>query len=241
MQPISLYSGLAVQGVLEREVLPAFHANHDAAVTTTFEPTKVLSALIDAGARPNLILGVADTLRQLADSGVLAQSSLTPLVRSGIGVAVAPGQPTPKIGTVAHLTAAIRSARSVAYSRTGASGAHFAGLLDRLGIAEEVNARACILEKGFTAEALLDGRADLAVQQVIELAAVPGVTIVGPLPAGAQHYVELWVGAATSAPPAALQLLQFLSSPTALRAYSESGLEVIRDADHPSTAEQEQS
>lgn len=241
MQPISLFCGLAVQGVLEREVLPAFHAGHDAAVATTFEPTKVLSALIDAGARPDLILGVADTLCQLAETGVLAQGSLTPLVRSGIGVAVAPGQPAPEIGTVADLTSAIRSARSVAYSRTGASGAHFAELLDRLGIAEEVNARACILEKGFTAEALLDGRADLAVQQVIELAAVPGVNIVGPLPPGTQHYVELWVGAATSAPPAALQLLRFLSSPTALRAYAEAGLEVVRDADRPATTGQEQS
>lgn len=235
-QPISLFSGLAVKGVLERSVLPAFDAAHGVPVTTTFEPTKVLAALIDDGARPDVMLGVADALRHLARAGVLAPSSLIPLVRSGIGVAVLPSQPEPDISTVAKLAAAIRSARSVAYSRTGASGVQFAGLLDRLGIAQEVNRRACILEKGFTAEALLDGRADLAVQQVIELAAVPGVRIVGPLPPGAQHYVELWVAAGACARPAAIQLLRFLSSPAALSAYEDAGLEVAGAVDRSERA-----
>lgn len=230
-KPISLFSGLAVQGVLERSVLPAFAAEHQLAVTATFEPTAVLSKLIEAGARPDLVLGVADALRKLGDTGILAPTSLTPLVRSGIGVAVPPGAPAPEIGTVAQLKETIRSARSVAYSRTGASGAHFAALLDRLGIAEQVNANACVVEKGFTAETLLDGRADLAVQQVIELASVPGVRIVGPLPGDAQQYVELWVGSAVNASAAATRLLRFLVAPESLRVYEEAGLEVTYPGD----------
>lgn len=223
---VSLFSGLAVKDILEDSVLPAFRAENAADVQATFEPTKVLTRLIEDGARPDVLLGVATALDQLAADGVLDAGTIRALVRSGIGVAVPPGAPLPEIGTVEDLVATLRAARSVAYSRTGASGVHFAGLLDRLAIAEEVNARACIVEKGFTAEALLDGRADLAVQQVIELASVPGVQIVGPLPADAQHYVELSVGAAVQASPAALALLRFLTSPQAARAYEAAGLEV---------------
>ena len=223
---VSLFSGLAVKDILKDTVLPAFRAEHDATVAATYEPTKVLGELIADGARPEVMLGVGSALAQLADDGVLARESLSPLVRSGIGVAVPPDAPEPSIGTVDELIAAIRGARSVAYSATGASGAHFAHLLDRFGIAAEVNERATVLAKGFTAEALLDGRADLAVQQVIELASVDGVRIVGPLPADAQHYVELWIGAGTGAGAAAHDLLRFLCSPTAVAAYQAAGLDV---------------
>lgn len=223
---VSLFSGLAVKDILEESVLPAFRAESGVEVEATYEPTKVLSTLIADGARPDVMLGVGSALKQLADDGVLAADAISPLVRSGIGVAVPPAATRPGIATVEELTEVIRRARSVAYSKTGASGTHFAGLLDRLGIAEEVNERACILPKGFTAEALLDGRADLAVQQVIELASVPGVQIVGPLPADAQHYVELSVGAAPGAAEPALALLHFLCSPPATRTYQAAGLEV---------------
>ena len=60
-------------------------------------------------------------------------------------------------------------ARSVAYSRLGASGILFAKLIERLGIASDVNAKAQIIPQGFTAEQLVTGEADLAVQQISEL------------------------------------------------------------------------
>lgn len=224
---VTLYSGLAVKGVLEARVLPAFTVETGIEVQPTYEPTKVLEKLVSEGARPDVFLGVAPTVQQLAAAEVLDEGNLQPLVRSGIGLGVAPGASGPRIGTVEELVDALRSARSVAYSRTGASGIYFAGLLDRLGIADEVNERATTLAGGFTGEALLDGRADLAVQQIIELKAVEGVHVVGPLPDEVQQHVELWAGAATGAPAAAQGLLTFLTSPAAVRAYGEVGLDPV--------------
>lgn len=224
---VTLFSGLAVKGVLEATVLPAFTEETGIEVHPTYEPTKVLERLVSEGARPDVFLGVATAVQQLAAAGVLEKGNLQPLVRSGIGLGVAPGGSGPRIGTVDELVDALRSARSVAYSRTGASGVYFAGLLDRLGIADEVNERATVLAGGFTGEALLDGRADLAVQQVIELKAVEGVHVVGPLPDEVQQHVELWAGAATGALAAAQRLLTFLTSPAAVRAYGEVGLDPV--------------
>ncbi len=84
------------------------------------------------------------------------------------------------------LVATLRAAKSVCYSRIGASGVFFARLIRRLGIEAEVDAKATIIPGGFTAQWVADGKAQLAVQQLSELMMVPGVEIVAPLPDGAQ-------------------------------------------------------
>ncbi len=81
-----------------------------------------------------------------------------------------------------RLRATLLGARSVAYSRIGASGIFFADLIERMGIASEINARATIVPQGFTAERLVTGEADLAVQQISELKLVAGIEVVGPIP-----------------------------------------------------------
>src|SRR6202012_3790035 len=82
----------------------------------------------------------------------------------------------------AALRATLLGARCVAYSRLGASGIFFAQLIERMGIAAEINARAHIIPSGFTAERLVSGEADLAVQQLSELKLVSGIEVVGPIP-----------------------------------------------------------
>ena len=77
------------------------------------------------------------------------------------------------------LKAALLAAKSIAYSRIGASGILFAGLIRQLGIADAVNAKATIIPGGFTGELAARGEVELAVQQVSELMVVPGVDVVG--------------------------------------------------------------
>ncbi len=50
----------------------------------------------------------------------------------------------------AVVRAALRRARSVALSRAGASGVFMTGLLERLGIAEEVNRKATFIASGLS-------------------------------------------------------------------------------------------
>lgn len=76
----------------------------------------------------------------------------------------------------------LERARSVEHSCSGASGVHFAELLLALVIYDEVNSRATIVEGGFTARAGVDGRADMAIEQLSELRFIPKVQIVGPSP-----------------------------------------------------------
>ena len=96
----------------------------------------------------------------------------------------------------------------------------FAELIRRLGIADEVNAKATIIPSGLTAELAARGEVELAVQQVSELMLVPGIDVVGPLPPGAESVTMFSAGVlATSVQAeAALELIAYLRSSGAAQA-----------------------
>jgi molybdate transport system substrate-binding protein len=84
-----------------------------------------------------------------------------------------------------------------------------------------------IVPSGFTAECLVSGEADLAVQQVSELLVVPGIEIVGPLPAEVQTVATFSAGlmAASAQPEEAASLLRFLRSSATMPVLRRAGLE----------------
>jgi molybdate transport system substrate-binding protein len=71
------------------------------------------------------------------------------------------------------------------------------------------------------------GQAELAVQQVSELMAVPGLDIVGPLPAGADSVTMFSAGvlARSGQAQAALQLIAYLRAKEAAQALAKAGLQ----------------
>ena len=152
------------------------------------------------------------------------------VLRSRIGVAVAAGAPHPDISGLEAFKRAMTGARSVCYSRAGQSGVHFAPLLERIGIADAVNAKATIIPAGFTAERLVTGEADIAIQQLSELAVVPGVEIVGPLPDEAQKVTTFAaaVMAGSVDRDLAERFVASLTTEAAFAAYDAAGLDPAR-------------
>jgi ABC-type molybdate transport system substrate-binding protein len=218
---ISFFSALAIKKALDDAILPAFGKATGIVVDSVFEPTNVLLRRIEDGERPDVIVGVTGQVSKLD-----VVTSIREVASVGVGLAVAPGTSKPDISTVDALIDTLRAARSVAYSRTGASGVYFAELLGKLGIADEINERATVIEQGFTALAIVDGRADLAIQQVSELLFVPEVQIVGPLPDEVQRHTEFSaaVGVHAAERPEVLALLQALTDDDAMHAYAAAGL-----------------
>ena len=166
-------------------------------------------------------------LDEMTGEGRVARKSVVDLARSYVGVAVKAGAAHPDIASEAALRAALLGARAVAYSRLGASGILFAQLIARLGIAEAVNARAVIIPAGFTAERLVSGEADLAIQQISELKQIDGVEIVGPIPLGLQTPAVFSAGrmVASERAAAADHLLRYLASADVAPVLRATGLE----------------
>ncbi|HEY7269984.1 MAG TPA: substrate-binding domain-containing protein [Dehalococcoidia bacterium] len=221
-------STLAVQGPLSGLIAP-FERATGAEVCVSSGPTNALLARIRGGERADLVVLTREGINELAGLGILDAGSAVDLARSKIGLAVKAGAPKPDIGTAEALTAALLGAQSIVYSRLGASGVYFAGLIARLGIAEAVNAKAVIIPSGLTGEPVARGEAEMAVQQLSELKAVPGLDIVGPLPASLQTSTTFSAAAFAGSAHAdsARALLRMLASPETAAAFKTAGLEPV--------------
>jgi molybdate transport system substrate-binding protein len=225
-RPLRLLSGLATQPALANSILPSFTGNTGIHVETVFEPTTILLNLINNGEHFDVLLGVTSAIQRLSESGHILAETVRVVARSGIGVATTGRSTAGGFHSMDEFIDTLRVARSVAYSRFGASGIYFAEALDRLGIREEIDARATVIDKGLTAAALFDGRADVAIQQVSELLSVPGAIILGTLPPEIQSYTEfsVGVGVASLSPDEARSLAGALATDQAGAAYLATGL-----------------
>jgi molybdate transport system substrate-binding protein len=223
---LKILSTLAVQGALPA-LTARFEAAAGAKVAIDFAPTSGLLARIEAGEAADAAILTRDGIDALVRRGVLDGATVVDLVRSLVGIAVKAGARRPDIATPKALERALLEARSIAYSGTGASGIYFAGLIERLGIAQAVNAKAIILHAGLTGELAARGEAELAVQQLSELQMVPGLDIVGPLPASLQTptVFSAAVFAASRGSDLARTFLRALDSPEAATAFAAAGLE----------------
>ncbi len=224
---VKVLSTLAVMGAM-RELTRLYEAETGAQVTADFAPTVALLERLRGGATADIAILTAQGIDDLTREGTIRSGSRTDIALSFVGIAVKAGAPKPDIGSVEALKATLLAARSVAYSRIGASGLYFAGLLQQLGIAETVNARAVVVPSGFTAERLGSGEADLAVQQISELLVVPGIEVIGPLPPAVQTVATFSGGLLTANPEAAV-LLRFLGSRRAAPILRAAGLEPAPD------------
>lgn len=226
MEPLRILSTLAVQGVIQQ----ARTRLEDAAglpLAFEFAPTADLLARIARGETADVAILTRGAIDGLIEQGRFAPGSRADVAVSCIGAAVKAGEPHPAISTVDAFRSALLGARSLAYSRTGISGIYIAGLLERMALAQAVNARAHVLDGGLTATLLVDGRCDLAIQQVSELLAVPGIEVIGHLPEGVQSATVFAAGrfALSKFPVAADRLIRCLVAPELRPVFEARGLQ----------------
>lgn len=217
-------STLATKGVLESMREQADRAAGP--LDIRFNATQAIQRDVAAGATPDVVIVTQEAMDAWTRSGYVSESRV--LGRSGVGVAVRAGARKPEIGTLDTFKAALTAADSVAHSKVGASGLYFAELIDRLGLRAKLK-RIVVVEKGPVGLAVASGEAEIGVQQICELAPVPGIDLVGPLPEAIQKYTVFAAGipASTSDRGRARALLDFLTSAPARAQMGKGGLEPL--------------
>ena len=184
-------------------------------VALKWELNPVVKKQIEAGEPFDLVITNPNLVQELTALGKVRAGSEVAFGRIAMGVAAKVGSPPLDIGSVEAFKQTLKSAGSIAYASDGTSGGYFSGLLERLGIADEVKPKLATISGGQTAAAVGRGEAELGVVPVTSiLAAAPEVMLVGPFPAELQSYIDfaIGIGADATDAEAARQLSEFLTS-----------------------------
>jgi molybdate transport system substrate-binding protein len=224
---LAVLSTLALRGVLV-EIGEEFRARTGLEVAAMYRSTNALMDLIAQGSVADMTFLTREGIARLVREGLIAADSTADLAQSGVGLAVAAGAAQPDIGTVAALRRTLLEAKSVAFSRQGASGLHFAKVIERLGIAEEVRRKATITDS-FAGEAAARGEVEIAVQQISELVPIKGIDVVGPLP-GELQKISVFAGGifrTAKNSEGARMLIAELAAPRLLPVLVRNGLEPV--------------
>ena len=170
-----------------------------------------------------------DAIDGLIKDGKVVAGSRADLAKTGVGVVVRAGTPLPDISSVDAFKRTLLAAKSVAYidpAAGGSSGIYVGALLERLGIAAAVNAKAKLIHGGAVADHIADGQAEIGIHQISEILPVKGVVLVGPLPAEIQNFTIYSAGVGTAAKDSATAsaLVKFLAGPRAVPIIKAKGM-----------------
>lgn len=213
------------------ELAGAFEDATGHSVAVSYDSAGRVSKRIEGGEIADAAIVQKSSLKALARQGRIVPQSVVTLALSGVAVGVPRGRTRPDISSVHALKRALLAANSVAYpdARLGhASGLHFRGVMERLRITEQVDAKAKLIP-WTVAEFAVRDTADIVISQPMEFLATPGYEVVGWLPEELQDRERFtWAAgilATTAAAEAGRGLIQFLSSPIAAATIQEKGMD----------------
>jgi molybdate transport system substrate-binding protein len=222
---------IMISSMATRSVLAELIAAHERAsgVATRLEAVGGVDAAqrVQRGEPFDVVVLASGAMDTLAQQGHTRPGSQVGLVRSGVAVAVRAGAPRPDISDEAALRAAVLAAPSIGTS-TGPSGTYLLKTFERWGILEAIGPRMVQATPGVpVATMVAEGRVALGFQQLSELLHVPGIDIVGPLPAGVQLMTTFSAAVARTSvqPKVAADLIAFMASPAATEAKRRQGME----------------
>jgi molybdate transport system substrate-binding protein len=178
-----------MQTVME-DLTPKFERATGHKLLATFASGGATIQRVRGGEPADVVIAPHRGLEELAKDGKTSPDAVTPLASSGISVAVRAGAQKPDISSPDALQRTLLAAKSITYldpADGGASGIHFAKVLERLGIAKEMKSKTVFAPKaGAVGELVANGEAEIGVIQYQLLFSVPGIEIVGSLPGDLQ-------------------------------------------------------
>jgi molybdate transport system substrate-binding protein len=177
------------------------------------------------------IVIVAEPLfRQFVADGLVLDAGHAIVARSVIALAVRAGAPKPDISSADALKKTLLAAESIGYSASE-SGKYFTTVLaQRLGIADQVLPKSQLVGGGVRVGArIASGELEIGFQQLSELLPVEGIAHITPLPPELQKVTLVVACVAASSPSQARArtAIEFLVSPAAHQAITNSGLEPV--------------
>ena len=223
---LKLLASTAVKTVLD-EVIAPYEKTSGHRIDIVIGSSAAIMAKLKAGETPDMVILTAEGIDELIAQGKVERASRSEIAKAGLGLAVKRGAAKPDIATVDAFKRTLLDAQSIVYTQSGASGLYFAKLLERLGIAEAMKPKAIVLKSGLAGDVVARGEAELGVQMVSEILAVPAAELVGPFPAEIQNNMVFTAGTLAGSANAATAraLADYLRTPAVGTVFKAKGLE----------------
>ena len=227
-EPVRILAAGAVQGAVLR-----LQSDLTTAGAATIEPTfDTVGAL-----RDRVLRGEVADIVILSEAGIAAlekggkvAGQAVDLGRVSVALAVRKGALKPDVASADALKHALLSAASLAHAdpaRGATAGTHFASVLERLGIAQQIKPRVTVLPfGGDVIEGVAQGRFDIGVSQSSEIVAHPGVELMGRLPSPYDHHTRYLAVKSAGSGSRADPVLAVLQTPAARGVFVEFGFDV---------------
>ena len=202
------------------ELTKKFQEKTGCTVHFTYGTVGSLVEKLNAGQVADVIILTTELAKKLAEEKRVIGDTIAEVGKTGVGIAARKGSKIPDISTVEALRQALLVAKTIAYvdpAKGATSGIHFANVLEKLGIADDVKEKSILLSGGYVIEFVAEGKAELGVQQITEILPVQGATLVGPLPPELQKITTYAasVVATTATNTLAADFVRFITCPEA--------------------------
>lgn len=225
-----LSAGAPKQGV--GRCAEAFGGRTGHKVDVTFATAPVLREKVEkAETDADILVAPVALMKDCVTAGHIASGSDVVIGSVTAGVAVRKGASRPDISSVESLKHALLEADAILYN-VASSGQHIAEMMERLGIAADVEAKTERLPTGSAVMVrLAEGTAsnEIGFGQITEIRRFEGggISLVGPLPTDVGKKTTYAAGLLANAQSAdaARALLAFMDTPEARKIYADSGLE----------------
>jgi molybdate transport system substrate-binding protein len=199
-------------------------------VHAIFGPVGGMQAKLKGGEKADVIVLSVAAMDALEKDGALVAGSRAELGRATVGIGVRTGAPQPDISSPDALKKTLTAAGTVAYTNPaagGTAGIYMTGLLDRLGLTEEVKKKALLQSSGSAvADAVANGAAEIRISFTSELLPNKGVKVIGQMPQSIGLVVTYTAGVATPSTQAdaARALIAYMTRPASRDHFKEAGL-----------------
>lgn len=210
-------------------LIPVYEKSSGNTVSISADSAKAMVARIRGGETGDVLVLGNGAVKELAEAGFIDGTTRRGFARAVVGVGVRSGTPHPDISSVEAFRKALLAARAIAHTVHGASGMYIPTLLEKLGIAAEMKARTVTRPGGYIGTVVVAGEADIALQQIPELLAVPGLDCVGPVPDAVQKSFETSIALFSNSTQAAAAqaMADFFASLANTPLFREKGLEHV--------------
>lgn len=226
---VHVVGSFGIQGVMEK-ILPEYERVSGHRITIDYGESAVLKRAVEQGNAFDLAILTPQVIDDLIKTGKIAAGTRTDIAKTDLAVGIRAGATRSDISTPDALKRRLLAAQSITYAKEGSATAAIERMFSRLGIADAVEPKTIRHSTaGRPSESVAEGKNELVLAPASAIVPVPGVQVLGLLPAEFQSSTVMTagVGVRSKRPDVAKALVQFLTSPKAIPAINASGMESL--------------